>query len=125
MAKKKILIVDDEPFLLELLKQRLEYNGYEVLYLNCGQDAVETTKSKKPDLVLLDIMLPDRNGYDICYEIKHTDETAAIPVIIFTAKEDWKKHIEEMCKYVKADDFAAKPFDPQELLDKIKRLLKE
>ncbi len=125
MAKRKILIVDDEPHLLELLKERLEHNDYEVLYLNCGKDAVKVTTEQQPDLVILDIMLPDKNGYDICYEIKHSDQTAAIPVIIFTAKEDWKGYMNEMCTYVKADDFVAKPFEAEELLKKIRKLIKE
>ncbi|MBN3039112.1 MAG: response regulator [Candidatus Omnitrophica bacterium] len=125
MSGKKILIIDDELYLFELLKERLEFNGYEVMQLDTGANAQAVIMEKKPDLIILDIMLPDNNGYDICYEIKHTEETASIPVIIFTAKEDWKKRIEEMCQYVKADDYVAKPFEPQELLDKIKRLIKE
>ncbi|MFH1046123.1 MAG: response regulator transcription factor [Candidatus Omnitrophota bacterium] len=123
--KKKILIIDDEQNLLDLLKQRLEHHGYEVMYLNYGMDAVDIAITAKPDLIMLDISIPDKDGYDICYELKHSPDTVKIPVIIFTAKDEWKKHLDEMSEYVKADDFVAKPFDAKVLLAKIQQLLKE
>lgn len=125
MIKKKILIVDDEIDLVNLVKERLQYHGYEVIYLNSGRDAVQTTIEQKPDLLILDVMMPDKHGYDICYELKHNPETEAIPIIIFSAKKEWKKHMDEMSAYVKADDFIAKPFNSEDLITKIKNALKE
>ena len=125
MSKKKVLIIDDEVDLFILLRERLEYYGYEVLYLNSGREALRTVREKRPDLVLLDIMLPDRNGYDICFDLKRSSDTASIPVIIFTAKTEWKKEMKELCDFVKADDYISKPFEADVLLAKIKRLIGE
>ena len=125
MANKKVLIIDDEPDLANLVKNRLEYHGYQVDCLNTGRDAVKIAQETNPDLIILDIMLPDKNGYDICYELKHNANTSSIPVILFTAKQEWKAEMGEIGKFAKADDYISKPFEPQVLLDKIKRLLKE
>ena len=122
---KKILIIDDEPDLLNLVKARLEYYSYEVLYLGAGKDAIKAIHEKNPDLIILDIMLPDKNGYDICYEIKNNPDAASIPIILFTAKEEWKDSMSDIGKFVKADAYITKPFDSQVLLTKIKELLKE
>ena len=123
MPNKKVLIIDDERDLFELVKIRLESQDYEVLYLESAQGALQFIREKKPDLILLDIVMPDKNGYDLCYEIKHDENTASIPVVLFTAKLEWKIKMDELCKFVKADDYISKPFESQELLDKIKGLL--
>jgi len=120
---KKILLIDDEADLLNLLKERLEFHGYEAVYLNSGKGAVKFILDEKPDLILLDIMLPDKNGYDICLELKNNPQTAAIPVIIFTAKAQWQKDMAALGKFVKADDYLFKPFEAEELLGKIEHLL--
>ena len=122
---KKILIVDDQPELLNLVKVRLEFHGYQVILHDSGRDAVKIIEKNCPDLVILDIMLPDKNGYDICYELKRNKDTSSIPVIIFTAKEDWMANIGEVGSFAKADDYISKPFLAEVLLDKIERLLKE
>jgi two-component system alkaline phosphatase synthesis response regulator PhoP len=67
--------------------------------------------------------MPDKNGYDLCYEIKHDENIALIPVVLFTAKAEWKIKMDELCKFVKANGYISKPFESQELLDKIKGLL--
>lgn len=123
--KKTILIIDDELDLLNLIKARLEYYDYEILHLSYGKDAVETVQAQKPDLVILDVMIPDKNGYDICNEIKHNSEITHIPVIIFTAKPEWKRDMDSLGRLVRADDYIAKPFDTQLLVDKIRKLLEE
>lgn len=123
--KKKILIIDDEVDLLNLVKERLEFHGYEVVYLNSGKGALKFTKDESPDLILLDIMLLDKNGYDICLELKKDPQTASIPVIIFTAKPQWQKDMEALGKFVKADDYIFKPFEAEDLLARIKHLLGE
>ena len=125
MAKVKILVIDDEQDLLDLVKLRLEHHGYVVVYLNSGEGALEKIRKEKPDLILLDIMMPGKNGYDVCYELKHDDATKAIPVIMFTAKPQWLKEISEISEFVLADDYIYKPFEAQDLLEKIGRLLKK
>ena len=84
-APKKILIIDDEGDLLELARARLEVNGYKVLTLDRGERAVEVAKAEKPDLILLDVVMPGKNGCDVCKELKADKATGGIPVVVFTA----------------------------------------
>ncbi|MDI6606589.1 MAG: response regulator transcription factor [Candidatus Omnitrophota bacterium] len=123
MKKKKILLIDDEVELLKLVEMRLRHEGYGVIYLNSGKDAVKVAQEKKPDLILLDIMMPDKDGYVVCSELKKAgSQTASIPIIIFTAKPQWQNEMDALGKFVKADDYIFKPFDAEALLAKIKRL---
>ena len=87
MNKKRILFVDDEPMIVILMKKRLEANGYEVETLTDSSAVVETAAKKKPDMVLLDIMMPGLNGYEVCKALKARTETEKIPVIMFTANQ--------------------------------------
>ena len=125
MSKKRVLIIDDEADLFILLRERLEYYGYEVSYLNSSKDVLKVIQGKRPDLILLDIMLPDKNGYDICFDLKRSSDTASIPIVIFTAKIEWKKEMKELCDFVKADDYISKPFEAEVLLTKIKGLVEK
>ena len=125
MAKKKIMIIDDEVELVNLVKFRLELNGYRVIPLYTSSRAMEIVKREKPDLVLLDIMMPDKGGYEVCTELKDDKDTKHIPIILFTAKTHQKEYIKDGSKSVGAEDYILKPFDPAELLVKIRLLLKE
>ena len=120
MAKKRLLIVDDEVDLVDMIKFRLEANGYEVLVANDGQQALETARKEKPDLMILDLMLPKMDGYKVCGLLKKDARYANIPIILFSAKaqEDDKKLGQE----VGADAYISKPFEPEVLLNKIKEL---
>jgi len=118
---KKILIIDDEPQLVELLKIRLEANDYEVLVAADGQEGLKAARSKKPDLIILDLMLPKVDGFTVCRMLKFDEKYKNIPIIMFTARaQDSDKRLG---KEVGADDYVTKPFDPQVLLDKISKLL--
>jgi response regulator RpfG family c-di-GMP phosphodiesterase len=119
--KPKILCVDDEPMNLELLEAILAPAGYETLSVNDGHEALAVLKKTEVDLVLLDVMMPGMNGYDICRLIKASAETARVPVIMITAlssKEDRIKSIE-----AGAEDFITKPFETTEVLTRIRKLL--
>ncbi|MDP2906275.1 MAG: response regulator, partial [Candidatus Omnitrophota bacterium] len=74
---------------------------------------------------LLDIMMPGKNGYDLCYELKHDNATKTKPIVMYTAKPQWQKEIQEFREFVAADDYVYKPFEAQDLLEKIGRLLKK
>ena len=115
---KKILVVDDEPDLLRVATFRLKKAGYEVFFAVDGQQALDSTKEYKPDLILLDLLLPDISGEEVCKRIKADVELERIPVIIFTAITD---KIDEKSKSCGADDYLIKPFAIEELLGKIKR----
>jgi DNA-binding response OmpR family regulator len=120
MAGKTILIVDDEDELVNLLKLRLEHEGYRVLHVRSGKDVIPLVQTEDPSLILLDIMIPDENGYDVCYALKHHKDTCSIPVILFTAKPAWGKEMKELGDFVRAEDYVGKPFDSDVLLAKIR-----
>jgi len=121
MRKKKILIVDDEPESIEMFKTRLELSGYEVISITSGLEALELIQTVKPDLVLLDIILPDANGFDICRAIKSKENTKNIKVIACTNKLDEIDAIDARESY--ADEFIEKMSDSKILLNTVKRLI--
>lgn len=123
MLKKRILVVDDEADLVEMVKMRLEAGGYEVITAYDGQESLDKAKKEKPDLIILDLMLPKMDGYKVCGLLKADTRYKKIPIIMFTARaqEDDVK----LGKEVGADAYIIKPFEPPVLLNKIKELLKE
>jgi DNA-binding response OmpR family regulator len=123
-AKKKILVIDDEGDLLRVERLRLEASGYEVTTLSGGERALQVAKAEKPDLILLDIVMPGKNGCEVCRELKADEATRGIPVIIFTAHYPEEEYIKMGLEDVGADDYMIKPFSPQLLLVKIKALIK-
>jgi DNA-binding response OmpR family regulator len=121
MAGEKILVVDDEVQLVDLMKMRLEANGYEVIAAYDGQQALDKAKAQNPDLIVLDLMLPKMDGYKVCRLLKFDEKYKHIPIIMFTARaQDTDKKIGFE---VGADAYIIKPFEPQVLLGKIKELL--
>ncbi|MFA4889701.1 MAG: response regulator [Candidatus Omnitrophota bacterium] len=119
---KRILIVDDEKDLVETLTFRLKANNYEVIKAYDGQEGLDNARKEKPDLIILDLMLPRMDGYKVCGLLKSDTRYSKIPVILFTARaqESDKKMGEE----VGADAYITKPFEPAVLLAKIAELLK-
>ena len=121
MTRARILVVDDEQVNVELLEGFLS-RDYEVTGVNNGNEALLIVEKDPPDLILLDIMMPDMNGYEVCKKLKENPKTMAIPIIMVTAlreKEDKIKAIE-----VYADDFLSKPVDYYELSVKVRSLLR-
>ena len=123
-ASKVILVIDDEGDLLKLARSRLEANGYTILTLDSGDRAVEFAKCEKPELILLDIVMPGKNGCDVCRELKADPATRNIPVIVFTAQYPEEEYVKTNSEEIGADDYVLKPFDAQTLLAKIKFLIK-
>jgi len=120
-TKKKILVVDDEPDIVEMLKMRLEASGYEVLVATDGNTAYDKARSDAPDLIILDLMLPGMDGYQVCRLLKFDQRYKLIPIIMLTAKG--QKEDKEWGDKVGADLYMTKPFEAKELLDKIKELI--
>lgn len=120
MIMKKILIIEDEPNIRELVRYNLKANGYECIEAEDGYMGVSMVHKEKPDLILLDIMLPRKNGYDICKELR--EEGNKTPIIMLTAKT------EEIDKVLGlelgADDYISKPFGIRELMARIKAVLR-
>jgi len=120
---KKILVVDDEAQLVDMVKVRLEANNYLVLTAFDGQEGLEKAYKDNPDLIILDLMLPQMDGYKVCALLKADTRYNKIPIIMFTARaQDSDK---KMGEKVGADAYITKPFEPEELIAKIKALLKE
>jgi len=122
MPKNRILIVDDEEQLVEMVKLRLEANGYEVIAAYDGQEALDKARNERPDLIILDLMLPKIDGYKVCRMLKFDEKYKSIPIILFTARA--QESDEKMGFEVGADAYITKPFEPQVLLAKIKELIK-
>ena len=120
MDKKIVLLVDDDADLAKMLKFRIEAEGYEFMSAGDGKEMLEILKIKKPDVILLDIMLPNSDGYSVLREMRKNEEYARIPAIILSAKE--KKNMEDLFIFEKIAFFIEKPFDIKELLEKIKIL---
>lgn len=115
----KILVVDDDLNICELLKLYLENEGYMVFTANDGQEAVDTFKNKTPDLVLLDIMLPKKDGWQVCREIR---KISSAPIIMLTAKGETFDKV--LGLELGADDYVVKPFDAKEVMARVKAVLR-
>ncbi len=120
---KKIFIVEDELDFLSTLTERLEFEGFVVATAVDGEEALKKIPQEKPDLILLDIMLPEMNGYQVCRELKSNPETKTIPVVVVTAKSQESDKF--WAKETGADDYLTKPFEMEELLQKIQDNLQE
>ena len=121
MGKKKILAVDDEPNILMSIEFILEMEGYEVHIARDGDEALEVAERVRPDVILLDINMPRKDGYEVCRILRERSDMAGIKVIMLTAKGqtlEKKKGLE-----VGADEYVTKPFSADELLDTIRTCL--
>lgn len=119
MQKGKILVVDDEKNICDLLRMYLEKEGYTVVMAHTGLDAVNMFATENPDLVLLDIMLPELDGWQVCREIRKISEK---PIIMLTAKDEVFDKV--LGLELGADDYMTKPFDTKELVARIKAVLR-
>lgn len=122
MAKEKILIVEDEEDILELVKYNLAKEGYQVITVSTGEDAIKTVTAKLPDLVLLDLMLPGMDGFEVCKSIKNNSKTSHIPIVMLTAKGEDADIVTGL--ELGADDYITKPFSPRVLVARLKTVLR-
>jgi len=123
MAKKKILIVEDETEMVEMLKMRFEANDYDVISAFDGVAGLAAAKKEKPDIIILDLMLPKMDGYKVCGLLKADTRYRKIPIIMFTAKAQDTDMA--LGREVGAEAYITKPFEPAVLLGKIKELIGE
>ncbi len=122
IMSKLIAVVDDEPDIVELVSVHLEKNRFEVAQFYDGKSFLDFLKIDKPDLVVLDLMLPDSDGFEICKSMRSDEEYAKIPVIMLTAKGDETDRI--LGLELGADDYVTKPFSPKELVARVKAVLR-
>ena len=114
----KILVVDDTPQNLMLLADLLEVKGYAVLRAESGEQALACIKAERPDLVLLDVMMPGMNGYEVCQAIRSDPATGILPVVLVTALDPSRERIKGL--EAGADDFLSKPINQPELLARVR-----
>jgi len=122
MQKMKILLVEDEEDIAEMIKIQAELNGYKIVIENDGLNGLRAIEREKPDLVILDVMLPGQSGLDVCRKIKNNAKTLNIPVIITSAKSEEVDQI--LGLELGADDYVCKPFSMKILFSRIRAVLR-
>ena len=121
-AKRTILVVEDEPDVVDLLRLNLTKAGFLVLEANDGLSGLALARERRPDAVILDLMLPEMHGEDVCRQLKSRESTASIPVIMLTAKAQASERVAGL--ELGADDYVAKPFSPRELVLRLQGLFR-
>ena len=120
--RQKILVVDDEPDIVELLSFNLQAEGYEVIKAASGLEALNQARASLPDLIVLDLMLPELDGLAVCEILHRLPSTASIPVIMLTA---WKSEISRVIGLsTGAEDYVTKPFSPRDLVTRVNQTLR-
>jgi two-component system response regulator VicR len=121
---RKVVCVEDEPEMIDLIQLILNRKGFEVIGANGGIKGLEAIRRVKPDLVLLDLMMPEMDGWQVYQQLKADESTAEIPVIVVTAKA---QNIDKVLglHIAKVDDYISKPFSLQELVDRVDKVLKQ
>jgi two-component system alkaline phosphatase synthesis response regulator PhoP len=123
---KRILVVDDDPDLVEAISMILKSKHYEVIVAYGGVEGLEKTKTEKPDLIVLDVMMPDKDGYTVCKELKADPVLCEIPVLLLTAVVSYistTRFSHQMGMETEADDYIDKPVEPVELVKRVEALL--
>ena len=119
---RRVAYIEDEGEMIDLVRLILSRQGFTVLGANGGKEGVELILKEKPELILLDLMMPDMDGWDVYHQIKSDENSRDIPVIVITAKaQDIDKTLG--LRVAKVDDYIAKPFSPQDLTERIEQVL--
>ena len=121
-ADTRVLVVDDEPDILSILVYQLSREGFRVSTAVNGQSAIATAVEERPDIVILDLMLPGLDGYEVLSRLRQNDRTSATPVILLSARREEEERIRGF--EIGADDYVTKPFSPRELILRVKALLR-
>ncbi|HNT23189.1 MAG TPA: response regulator [Anaerolineales bacterium] len=119
---KRLVYIEDEEEMIDLVRLILSRRGFEVLGANGGRQGLDMVRKEHPDLVLLDLMMPDMDGWDVYQQMKADDSTREIPVIVVTAKAQSIDKVLGL-HIAKVEDYIAKPFSPQELTDSVEKVL--
>ncbi|MFL7808702.1 MAG: response regulator transcription factor [Anaerolineae bacterium] len=124
MKGKTILCIEDEPQMIDLIRLILEHEGYKVIGANGGREGLDQMRRERPDLILLDLMMPEMDGGDVFHRMKEEVELRDIPVIVVTAKA---APIDQVLwiNVAKVDDYVTKPFGPRELVESVEKVLSQ
>jgi DNA-binding response OmpR family regulator len=121
---KRVVCIEDEPEMIDLVRLILGRKGFTVIGANGGIEGLETVKRERPDLVLLDLMMPDMDGWEVYQQMKADDDLRDIPVVVVTAKAQSIDKVLGL-HIAKVDDYITKPFGPQELLESVEKIIGE
>lgn len=121
-TSRRVIYIEDDPEMIDLVKLILSRKGYEVIGAIGGVDGLDLVRQNLPDLVLLDLMMPDMDGWDVYQQMKTEEATSDIPVIVITAKAQSIDKVLGL-HIAKVDDYISKPFSPQELVDSVEKVL--
>jgi two-component system response regulator VicR len=121
-TKRRVVYIEDEQEMIDLVRLILNRRGFEIIGANGGRDGLDLVRQMVPDLVLLDLMMPDMDGWDVYQQMKADDATQNIPVIVVTAKAQSIDKVLGL-HIAKVDDYISKPFSPQELVDSVEKVL--
>ncbi len=127
MGKKKILLVDDDADFVEATKIILESKSYDVAVAYDGKEGLKKVETEQPNLIILDVMMPEINGYEVCAKLKSTPEYGHIPILLLTAVGEaisTTKYTREMGMKIEADDYIPKPVEPIELVERVENLFR-
>jgi len=119
---KRVVYIEDEQEMIDLVRLILSRKGYEVIGANGGRDGLQLVNDRLPDLVLLDLMMPDMDGWEVYQQMKANEKTRQIPVIVITAKAQSIDKVLGL-HIAKVDDYISKPFSPHDLLESVERVL--
>jgi two-component system response regulator VicR len=119
---KRVVCIEDEPEMIDLVRLILGRRGFDVTGANGGLEGLETVQREKPDLVLLDLMMPDMDGWEVYQRIKSDEDLREIPIVVVTAKAQSIDKVLGL-HIAKVDDYITKPFGPQELLESVEKIL--
>ncbi len=127
-AKKKVLVIDDDPDIIEIIKASLAKQPYEILVAFDGVEGVDKARASKPDAIILDIMMPHKDGFTACHELKHDAACKNIPILILTAVGQHfatTRYAKSQGMALESEDYVEKPIDPKLLVERVKELLGE
>jgi two-component system alkaline phosphatase synthesis response regulator PhoP len=122
MSRGKVLVVDDEEYIQHILNFSFGAEGYEVITAADGEEALKKARHEKPDIIVLDIMMPKMDGYEACKKLKNDPQTRGIPVILLTAKG--RDVDRKLGAEAGADDYVVKPFSPGRLIERVDGMIK-
>lgn len=122
MSREKVLVVDDEQKIVRIVRAYLERDGYHVLTAGDGRSALDLVRRERPDLMILDLMLPEVSGWDVCRAVRADPTTANLAIVMLTARDEVPDRIVGL--ELGADDYVVKPFDPNELLARVHAVLR-
>jgi len=121
-TKRQVVYIEDEPEMIDLVRLILNRRGYEITGANGGREGLDLVRQENPELVLLDLMMPDMDGWDVYQQMKADPNTQNIPVIVITAKAQSIDKVLGL-HIAKVDDYISKPFSPQELVDSVEKVM--